>query len=165
MSSTSASSSNIGVGDNGLVHISELADQFVADPQQHFHVGDQIAVWVLEVDAKRRRVKLSAMGPGGRRAAHHASAAPKQRARRRSADAKPRSSKQQNQLPAGKDDQQTKPPAARQRRPSRPAPRPKPATPPKPISPDMVEGKAPMRSFGDLLQYYDHKAKDEPSDG
>jgi uncharacterized protein len=51
---------DVGVHQDGLVHISELSDQFVKDPHAVVKVGDKINVRVLAVDLERRRVSLSA---------------------------------------------------------------------------------------------------------
>jgi uncharacterized protein len=50
---------DIGVHQDGLVHISALADKFVKDPHAVVKAGDVVKVKVLEVDLKRRRVALS----------------------------------------------------------------------------------------------------------
>jgi uncharacterized protein len=51
---------DIGVHQDGLVHISELADRFVKDPAEVVKVGDKINVRVLSVDLERKRISLSA---------------------------------------------------------------------------------------------------------
>ncbi len=51
---------DIGVHQDGLVHVSELADRFVKDPATVVKVGDKIKVRVLEVDLQRKRIRLSA---------------------------------------------------------------------------------------------------------
>ena len=51
---------NVGVEKDGLVHISQLADQFVEDPHVVVGVGDALALRVLEVDRQRGRISLSA---------------------------------------------------------------------------------------------------------
>lgn len=51
---------DIGVHQDGLVHISELADQYVKDPADVVKAGQVIKVRVLEVDAQRKRISLSA---------------------------------------------------------------------------------------------------------
>lgn len=51
---------DIGVHQDGLVHISQLAEGFVKDPQDVVHPGQVIKVKVLDVDEKRRRIQLSA---------------------------------------------------------------------------------------------------------
>ena len=44
---------------DGLVHISEIADKFVANPNDVLKTGQIVKVRVLEVDQKRKRVGLS----------------------------------------------------------------------------------------------------------
>jgi uncharacterized protein len=56
---------DIGVHQDGLVHISELADQFVKDPSDVVKAGQVIQVRVLEVDAQRKRISLSAKSGDG----------------------------------------------------------------------------------------------------
>ena len=51
---------DVGVHQDGLVHISELADRFVREPRDVVKVGDRIQVRVLEVDLNRKRIALSA---------------------------------------------------------------------------------------------------------
>jgi protein Tex len=58
---------DIGMTESGLVHISRLADRYIRDPHEVVGVGDQIKVWVLEVDKQRRRVSLTAVEPGAER--------------------------------------------------------------------------------------------------
>jgi len=50
---------DIGVHQDGLVHISQLADRYVKDPAEVVKVRQQVQVRVLEVDAKRGRIALS----------------------------------------------------------------------------------------------------------
>jgi protein Tex len=50
---------DIGVHQDGLVHISELADRFVKDPREVVKVGDVVKVRVKEVDAERKRIALT----------------------------------------------------------------------------------------------------------
>ena len=50
---------DIGVHQDGLVHISHLADSFVKDPRQVVKAGDVVQVKVLEVDVARKRISLS----------------------------------------------------------------------------------------------------------
>jgi len=50
---------DIGVHQDGLVHISQLADKFVKNPMEVVAVGDIVKVRVLEVDADRKRISLS----------------------------------------------------------------------------------------------------------
>jgi len=50
---------DIGVHRDGLVHVSELSDNFVKDPRQVVHVHQQVTVTVLDVDMERGRISLS----------------------------------------------------------------------------------------------------------
>jgi uncharacterized protein len=50
---------DIGVHQDGLVHVSQLADRFVKDPNLVVKVGQQVQVRVLEVDTERKRISLS----------------------------------------------------------------------------------------------------------
>ena len=45
---------DIGVHQDGLVHVSQLADRFVKDPREVVKAGDIVKVKVVEVDLKRR---------------------------------------------------------------------------------------------------------------
>lgn len=51
---------DIGVHQDGLVHISQLANHFIKDPAEVVKVGQLIKVRVLEVDEKRKRISLTA---------------------------------------------------------------------------------------------------------
>ncbi len=50
---------DIGVHQDGLVHISMLSTKFVKDPREVVKAGDVVKVKVLEVDAKRKRIALT----------------------------------------------------------------------------------------------------------
>ena len=50
---------DIGVHQDGLVHISELADRFVKDPADIVKVHQKVTVTVLEIDLDRNRISLS----------------------------------------------------------------------------------------------------------
>jgi uncharacterized protein len=50
---------DVGVHQDGLVHVSQLADRFVKDPSQVVKVGDKVSVRVLEVDLQRKRIALT----------------------------------------------------------------------------------------------------------
>jgi protein Tex len=54
---------DIGVHQDGLIHISELSDQFVTDPASVVAVGDILSVRVLDVDKLKKRISLSAKTP------------------------------------------------------------------------------------------------------
>ncbi|MCK4671707.1 MAG: RNA-binding transcriptional accessory protein, partial [Candidatus Aegiribacteria sp.] len=53
---------DIGIHQDGLVHISQLADRYVRNPSEIVSVGDMITVKVLDVDEKRKRISLSMRG-------------------------------------------------------------------------------------------------------
>jgi uncharacterized protein len=55
---------DIGVHQDGLVHISQLADRFVRNPSDIVKVQQQVWVTVLEVDLERKRISLSMKGQG-----------------------------------------------------------------------------------------------------
>lgn len=50
---------DIGVKQDGLVHISQLADRYVSDPSTVVTIGDIVTVWVLSVDEARNRIQLT----------------------------------------------------------------------------------------------------------
>jgi protein Tex len=50
---------DVGVHQDGLVHISQIADQFVKNPAEVLKVGQRVTVTVLEVDLERTRISLS----------------------------------------------------------------------------------------------------------
>ena len=50
---------DIGVHQDGLVHVSELSDKFVRHPSEVVKVGDVVTVYVLSVDASKKRIALS----------------------------------------------------------------------------------------------------------
>lgn len=50
---------DVGVHQDGLVHISRMADNFVSDPAEVAHPGQKVRVKVLEVDLERKRISLS----------------------------------------------------------------------------------------------------------
>lgn len=56
---------DIGVHQDGLVHISQLADKFVTDPTQVVKLHQHVRVRVVEVDRKRNRISLSMRGLRG----------------------------------------------------------------------------------------------------
>lgn len=53
---------DIGIKENGLVHISELADRFISDPTQVVSIHQHVKVKVLSVDLIRKRVQLTMKG-------------------------------------------------------------------------------------------------------
>jgi uncharacterized protein len=142
---------DIGISGSALVHISRLADHFIKDPHEVVSVGDVLTVWVTEVDRQRRRVSLSALDP------------------QRESE---RNSRQSRKHPAAKPTARPKVASQGRRKTSRQAAagnrrrgggrnRPKPITP---ITPGMAEGSEPMRSFSDLLQFYERKNDSKDSE-
>jgi len=55
---------DIGVHQDGLVHISRICDRFLKHPSEAVRVGDVVKVKVLEVDVKRKRISLTMRGIG-----------------------------------------------------------------------------------------------------
>ncbi len=76
---------DIGVHQDGLVHVSRLADRFVKDPREVVKAGDIVKVAVLEVDLKRKRISLSMRRSETRVAA----AAPQEREKKPKGPARP----------------------------------------------------------------------------
>ena len=67
---------DVGVHQDGLVHVSQLADTFVKDPSQHVKPGQKVSVTVVDIDLPRNRIALSMRSnpeigakPGGERPA------------------------------------------------------------------------------------------------
>ena len=50
---------DIGVHQDGLVHISQICDHFIRHPSEALSVGDVVTVWVLEADEKKKRISLT----------------------------------------------------------------------------------------------------------
>ena len=53
---------DIGVHQDGLVHISQLSDKFIKHPSQAVKVGDVVKVKILDVDQKKKRISLTMKG-------------------------------------------------------------------------------------------------------
>ena len=79
---------DVGVHQDGLVHVSQLADRYVSDPNQVVTVGQRVKVRVLGVDLQRNRIALT-MKSGAAADARPAAAAQRSKSDRRSAPAKP----------------------------------------------------------------------------
>ena len=54
---------DIGVKQDGLVHISHLSQSFVSNPAAVASVGDIVTVWVLAIDVQRQRIQLTMVAP------------------------------------------------------------------------------------------------------
>ena len=50
---------DVGVHQDGLVHISKLANRFVKHPSDVVRVGDNVTVWVEKVDLDRKKISLT----------------------------------------------------------------------------------------------------------
>jgi protein Tex len=162
---------DVGLSDSGLIHISQLSAGYVRDPHDVVAVGDQVRAWVSAIDKDRRRVALTMIAPGTERPKPQ-----KSRGRGRRQDA-PQQAQPQPQGPPT--DGARKPPeraGVQPRRGGKPRgdrrgpPQRQPRTgayekrAPKqlvPITKEMEEGKAYLRSFGDLLQFAQKKKEHE----
>jgi uncharacterized protein len=83
---------DVGVHQDGLVHVSELADRFVKDPAEVVKVQQKVTVTVLEVDLPRKRISLS-MRSGARPAKADPAAAKPRQAPHPAGPAKPKAGK------------------------------------------------------------------------
>ncbi|MEN6457898.1 MAG: Tex-like N-terminal domain-containing protein [Thermoguttaceae bacterium] len=173
---------DIGMHQSGLVHVSRLADKFVRDPHDVVAVGDIVKVWVTGVDKERHRVSLTMIRPGseqpkpprrGARPQQDGAAGEGAPGRRDQRPPRPAGAQQQRPpRPAGqqrppRQGGDNRPPRSQQghgrpqrdqhrdRVPYRPRPTPKPVIP---ITDAMKNGKEPLRTFGDLMQFYQQKA-------
>lgn len=54
---------DIGVHEDGLVHISQICDRYIKHPLEAVKVGQVVQVWVLDVDLKRKRIALTMKKP------------------------------------------------------------------------------------------------------
>jgi uncharacterized protein len=162
---------DIGLKDSGLVHVSRLSRKFVADPHEVVSVGDIVRVWVVEVDKERRRVSLTMVEPGSQRPPQQqrrpprpeGGGPPSQRRPRR--PARPASAGVGPAAGGNAAPAQGRPPHKKfhAHPAARPKPKPKPAAPLKPLTKGMKEGKEPLRTFGDLKQFFELK-HDEPEE-
>jgi uncharacterized protein len=182
---------DVGLSDSGLIHISQLSAGYVRDPHEVVAVGDQVRVWVSAIDPQRRRVALTMIAPGterpaptksrrgGRRRQDEGQQQPQQQ---RPRQRRPAEGQQAAGQPASEGPPQERTPrpqrggGGKQRRDRRGPPQRQPRSgsfekrAPKqlvPITKEMEEGKAYLRSFGDLLQFKKKKehGTDEPQPG
>ena len=54
---------DIGVHQDGLVHISQICDKYIKHPSEMLKVGDIVTVWVLSVDVNKKRISLTMRRP------------------------------------------------------------------------------------------------------
>jgi protein Tex len=109
---------DVGVHQDGLVHVSELAHRFVKDPAEVVKVGERVRVRVIKVDAPRRRIGLSIKQAQERPAPAPPNVAPQQKSAPPNA-APQKKSAQPNAAPQNKS---TPPHAAPQKKSPPPAP-------------------------------------------
>ncbi len=148
---------DIGLGTSCLVHVSQLANRYIRDPHEIFAVGDVLQVWVTEVDATQRRVKLTAIRPGSK------SKPDNKRGQTRRGSGNSKRHVAGSKRPANRRDRQ--PDRKTRFKKGQEKSRRRPPKPVKPITDEMLSGNAPMRSFSDLSQFYDKKSDtDKPND-
>ena len=54
---------DVGVHQDGLVHISQITNRYIKHPSDVLKVGDIVTVWVLDVDVNRKRISLTMKEP------------------------------------------------------------------------------------------------------
>ncbi len=166
---------DVGLKESGLVHVSEMATQFIRSPHDVVSVGDVVTVWVLSVDADRKRVSLGMIKPGtpmpprGRRPERRPAAAPQAATISSTAGAGaavdaatpsplpatvPPAKPKMELIPAqsATPDQSAKPTHP----PKRPHHQNKERKPP-PLSTGALSGDEPLRTFGQLKQFWNKK--------
>ena len=135
---------DVGLKDSGLVHVSQMSNQYVRSPHDICAVGDVVTVWVLSIDLERRRVSLTMLDP----------AVPREQPQRRpqSTERKPASPPRPATQPASEK------PAAAAPTPERKPPKPnRPAKPAPKLSTDAAEGRVPLRGFDELKQLWNQR--------
>lgn len=50
---------DIGIKENGLIHVSEIANRFISDPTEELSLGQQVRAKVISIDKERKRIALS----------------------------------------------------------------------------------------------------------
>ena len=53
---------DIGIKENGLIHLSQLAQKYVSDPNEIVSIHQQVRVKALSVDTERKRIQLTMIG-------------------------------------------------------------------------------------------------------
>ena len=54
---------DVGVHQDGLVHISRMVNRFIRHPSEVVKIGDAVKVWVVDVDVQRKRISLTMLPP------------------------------------------------------------------------------------------------------
>lgn len=140
----------LGPGTVGLLHVSRMSDGFIKSPREVVEEGDHVRVWVSEVDSSKGRISLSLFKPQPA----STSASSEHRFERKSRDEQ-RAEYSGGRRPQARHDQRSAVPE-RERKKSRPP------APVVPITDAMKDGREPMRTFSDLMQFYQHSREDEP---
>lgn len=145
---------DIGLGESGLVHISNLSTGYIRDPHQFFSVGDVLNVWVESIDRKLKRVSLSAIDPS--QANTKSESEDESRTRRSPAAGKEKSERRKKRprkrsTNNGNSQSTERKHGPNQRR--RSSHRRSTAPPSTPISEEAAQGKVPLRSFSELAQF------------
>ena len=148
---------DVGLKESGLVHISQMATEFIRSPHDRVSVGDVVTVWVIGVDAERKRVSLSLIPPG---------TPMPQRGRRPQGERKPAAEATAHEAPPKKaaaepapTEQAPAPAAAKPVKESVPRkPHKRPERPQAPLSSGALSGEEPLRSFGQLKQLWNKKS-------
>jgi transcriptional accessory protein Tex/SPT6 len=173
---------DIGLKEGGLAHISQMANRYIKSPHEIVSVGDVVTVWVLSVEQDRRRVRLTLIKPGTeRKPPERKPQPPRQEGERRPPRGRrppPRGDRRppaptSPPHPAGAEApapvaapsvRSAPPPRPQQRPPQRPPlPPRKPSRPqPKPkLTQAALEGEAPLRTFRELMAFYEARDTDE----
>ncbi|MCJ7554899.1 MAG: S1 RNA-binding domain-containing protein, partial [Ignavibacteriaceae bacterium] len=50
---------DIGIKENGLLHISQITDRFIKDPSEVLKLDQKIMVRIVDIDVERKRIQLS----------------------------------------------------------------------------------------------------------
>lgn len=170
---------DVGLSDSGLVHVSQLQNDYVRDPHEVVAVGDQVDCWVTAIDTDRRRVALTMIEPGTERPKPEKGSRrkPRRRAKPAAKEGEQTAAKSEGQRPprqkredrggrgnrGGKRGQRGKRPERTQDRHGAYEKRAKRKV--VPLTKEMEEGKEAMRSFSDLLQFVQKKEQDKPGEG
>ncbi|MEZ6047317.1 MAG: helix-hairpin-helix domain-containing protein [Planctomycetaceae bacterium] len=136
---------DIGLKDSGLIHISQLGQQYIKSPHDVVAVGDVVQCWVMGIDQERRRVSLTLIDP----AAPPVEPVEKPKPRRR----KKRPPRPQQQKQTGEQKAEQPQAAAKQKR-HRPS---KPHKPLPKLTEEVKSGQAPMRGFDELKSFWKDK--------
>ena len=95
---------DIGVHQDGLVHISQLSRRYVRDPMEVCSVGQQVEVFVLEVDEERKRISLSMNNPKENLPEKTRAGRPKRASKKKASEkGKPRPQEKPGKAPAKKE--------------------------------------------------------------